>query len=73
MDKLTKSQKDEFATAFAILALHDGGVSNRKSFRFIDVAVVSFAFLDEPIEVEAVFKKEKSLLENCLLLLLTHS
>lgn len=27
MDKLTKSQKDEYATAFAILALYDGGVS----------------------------------------------
>lgn len=28
MDKLTKTQKDEYATAFAILALYDGGVSN---------------------------------------------
>lgn len=28
MDKLTKGQKDEFATSFAILALYDGGVSN---------------------------------------------
>jgi hypothetical protein len=27
MDDLTKTQKDEFATAFAILALYDGGVS----------------------------------------------
>jgi hypothetical protein len=27
MDKLTKTQKDEFATAFAMLALYDGGVS----------------------------------------------
>ena len=25
MDKLSKTQKDEFATAFAILALYDGG------------------------------------------------
>ena len=28
MDKLSKAQKDEFATAFAILALYDGGVSS---------------------------------------------
>ena len=28
MDKLTKEQKDEYATAFAILALYDGGVSS---------------------------------------------
>ena len=27
MDKLSKAQKDEYATAFAILALYDGGVS----------------------------------------------
>jgi hypothetical protein len=27
MDHLKKSQKDEYATAFAILALFDGGVS----------------------------------------------
>ena len=27
MNKLTKSQKDEFATAFAMLCLYDGGVS----------------------------------------------
>ena len=27
MDKLSKAQKDEFATSFAILALYDGGVS----------------------------------------------
>jgi len=27
MDKLSKEQKDEYATAFAILALYDGGVS----------------------------------------------
>ena len=27
MNKLSKSQKDEFATAFAMLALYDGGVS----------------------------------------------
>jgi len=27
MEGLSKSQKDEFATAFAILALYDGGVS----------------------------------------------
>ena len=27
MDKLTKVQKDEYATVFAILALYDGGVS----------------------------------------------
>jgi hypothetical protein len=27
MNKLTKAQKDEFATTFAILALYDGGVS----------------------------------------------
>ena len=27
MDKLTKAQKDEFATSFAILTLYDGGVS----------------------------------------------
>jgi hypothetical protein len=29
MNKLSKDQKDEFATAFAILALYDGGVSPR--------------------------------------------
>ena len=28
MNKLSKSQKDEYATAFAILALYDGGVSS---------------------------------------------
>ena len=28
MDKLSKAQKDEYATAFAILALYDGGVSD---------------------------------------------
>ena len=27
MDKISKKQKDEYATAFAILALYDGGVS----------------------------------------------
>ena len=27
MDKLSKTQKDEYATAFAILALYDGEVS----------------------------------------------
>ena len=27
MDKLTKDQKDEYATSFAALALYDGGVS----------------------------------------------
>lgn len=27
MNKLSKTQKDEFATAFAMLALYDGGVS----------------------------------------------
>ena len=27
MDKLTKAQKDELATSFAVLALYDGGVS----------------------------------------------
>lgn len=27
MEKLTKAQKDELATSFAILALYDGGVS----------------------------------------------
>ena len=27
MDKLSKAQKDEYATVFAILALYDGGVS----------------------------------------------
>ena len=30
MDKLTKAQKDEFATAYAILALYDGGVSTTR-------------------------------------------
>ena len=30
MDKLKKSQKDEFATSFAILTLYDGGVSRRQ-------------------------------------------
>ena len=29
MDKLTKAQKDEYATVFSILALYDGGVSFR--------------------------------------------
>ena len=28
MDKLSKETKDEYATAFAILALYDGGVSD---------------------------------------------
>jgi len=28
MNKLSKSQKDEYATAFAMLALYDGGVSS---------------------------------------------
>jgi hypothetical protein len=28
MNELTKSQKDEYATTFAILALYDGGVSD---------------------------------------------
>ena len=28
MDKLTKDQKDEYATSFAALALYDGGVSS---------------------------------------------
>lgn len=28
MDNLTKEQKDEYATCFAILALYDGNVSN---------------------------------------------
>jgi hypothetical protein len=27
MNNLTKAQKDEYATAFSILALYDGGVS----------------------------------------------
>ena len=27
MNNLSKSQKDEYATAFAMLALYDGGVS----------------------------------------------
>ena len=27
MDKLSKAQKDELATSFAVLALYDGGVS----------------------------------------------
>lgn len=27
MDKLTKDQRDEYATSFAALALYDGGVS----------------------------------------------
>ena len=31
MDKLTKDQKDEYATSFAALALYDGGVSYFKS------------------------------------------
>jgi hypothetical protein len=32
MEGLTKDQKDSFATAYAIMALYDGGVSKRKSF-----------------------------------------
>lgn len=28
MNKLSKTQKDEYATAFAMLALYDGGVSS---------------------------------------------
>ena len=32
MDKLTKAQKDEYATAFAILALYDGEVSQSMNF-----------------------------------------
>jgi hypothetical protein len=28
MDKLSKAQKDEYATAFSILALYDAGVSD---------------------------------------------
>lgn len=31
MDKLSKAQKDEYATAFAILALYDGGVSDTRN------------------------------------------
>lgn len=31
MDNLKKEQKDEYATAFAILALYDGGVSSSSS------------------------------------------
>jgi hypothetical protein len=38
MDKLKKTQKDEYATVFALLALYDGGVSSLSSsagsFRF---------------------------------------
>ena len=37
MDSFTKSQKDEYATAFAILALYDGGVSF-----VLDCGLVSF-------------------------------
>ena len=28
MDSLSKAQKDEYATVFAVLALYDGGVSD---------------------------------------------
>lgn len=33
MNKLSKTQKDEFATAFAMLALYDGGVSRKYVLR----------------------------------------
>lgn len=40
MDKLSKTQKDEYATAFAILALYDGGVS-QKSGAMVDLSFVA--------------------------------
>ncbi len=48
MDKLSKEQKDEMATSFAVLALYDGGVSSRsfarrtiyhQFFHFVDAIV----------------------------------
>ena len=39
MDKLTKDQKDEYATSFAALALYDGGVSSRVAFAGVGVGV----------------------------------
>jgi hypothetical protein len=35
MDKISKEQKDEYATAFAILALYDGGVSAEKKWAIL--------------------------------------
>ena len=40
MDKLTKDQKDEYATSFAALALYDGGVSNSDRLIFEYVSFV---------------------------------
>lgn len=37
MDALTKEQKDEYATAYAILALYDGGVSTSLSTMFFSI------------------------------------
>ena len=35
MDNLTKAQKDEYATSFAVLALYDGGVSQQVAYYFV--------------------------------------
>ncbi len=36
MDKLTKDQKDEYATSLAAIALYDGGVSCYFVLTFLD-------------------------------------
>lgn len=41
MDKLTKDQKDEYATSFAALALYDGGVSYLRRFDFCAGGIVT--------------------------------
>ena len=43
MDSLTKSQKDEYATSYAILALFDGGVSDRIGDVLVPVFILEFA------------------------------
>jgi hypothetical protein len=40
MDKLNKTQKDEYATVFALLALYDGGVSTKNIVSWADFFLV---------------------------------
>jgi hypothetical protein len=44
MDSLTKSQKDEYATSYAILALFDGGVSVNDRIVHVPVPVFLLEF-----------------------------
>jgi len=48
MNKLSKTQKDEYATAFAMLALYDGGVSRTNA----SVVVVLYRLLSERLECD---------------------